>query len=57
MALGKPRVVMVMLVCAGVGMALATLVVPPLDKVLFGLAGIGRAAIARLDGSHWRGQC
>ncbi len=40
----KPRVVLVMLVCALVGMALARPVLPSLAVVVFGLVGIGLAA-------------
>lgn len=40
----KPRVVLVMLVCALVGMALAHPVLPSLAAVVFGLVGIGLAA-------------
>ncbi|MCE9681647.1 heme o synthase [Halomonas alkalisoli] len=44
LTLCKPRVVVVMLVCALVGMALATRALPPLATVVFGLSGIGLAA-------------
>lgn len=44
LTLCKPRVVLVMLVCALVGMALATPTLPPLSTVLAGLVGIGLAA-------------
>lgn len=44
LTLCKPRVVLVMLVCALVGMALARPVLPSLAVVFFGLAGIGLAA-------------
>ncbi|AMD02356.1 UbiA family prenyltransferase [Halomonas chromatireducens] len=44
LTLCKPRVVVVMLACALVGMALATPALPPLSTVIFGLAGIGFAA-------------
>ncbi|WP_299310860.1 heme o synthase [uncultured Halomonas sp.] len=44
LTLCKPRVVLVMLVCALVGMALARPVLPSLAVVGFGLAGIGLAA-------------
>ena len=40
----KPRVVVVMLVCALVGMALARPVLPSLAVVIYGLVGIGLAA-------------
>ncbi|MCE8018964.1 protoheme IX farnesyltransferase [Halomonas sp. MCCC 1A11036] len=44
LTLCKPRVVVVMLACALVGMALATPSLPALSTVMFGLAGIGMAA-------------
>lgn len=44
LTLCKPRVVVVMLVCALVGMALATPLLPSPSTVLFGLVGIGLAA-------------
>ncbi|MCE8031613.1 MAG: heme o synthase [Halomonas sp.] len=44
LTLCKPRVVVVMLACALVGMALATPSLPSLATVMFGLAGIGMAA-------------
>ncbi|WP_111411764.1 heme o synthase [Billgrantia lactosivorans] len=44
LTLCKPRVVVVMLVCALVGMALATPTLPAPATVVFGLAGIGLAA-------------
>lgn len=44
LTLCKPRVVVVMLACALVGMALATPTLPSLATVVFGLAGIGMAA-------------
>jgi protoheme IX farnesyltransferase len=50
--LGKPRVVLVMLVCALVGMALAVPGLPPLDKVLFGLLGIGLASMGAAAFNH-----
>lgn len=50
--LGKPRVVLVMLVCALVGMALAVPGLPPLDKVVFGLLGIGLAAMGAAAFNH-----
>ncbi|MBD3894286.1 protoheme IX farnesyltransferase [Halomonas sp. ML-15] len=40
----KPRVVIVMLACALVGMALATPVIPPLATVVYGLLGIALCA-------------
>lgn len=50
--LGKPRVVLVMLVCALVGMALAVPGLPSLDKVLFGLLGIGLASMGAAAFNH-----
>lgn len=50
--LGKPRVVVVMLVCALVGMALAVPGVPPADAVVFGLLGIGLAASGAAAFNH-----
>lgn len=44
LTLCKPRVVVVMLVCALVGMALATPTLPSPSVVVFGLLGIGLAA-------------
>ncbi|SFU29851.1 heme o synthase [Halomonas korlensis] len=44
LTLCKPRVVVVMLACALVGMALATPTLPSLSVVVFGLLGIGLAA-------------
>lgn len=44
LTLCKPRVVVVMLACALVGMALATPALPSLSVVVFGLLGIGLAA-------------
>ncbi|WP_083235802.1 heme o synthase [Halomonas caseinilytica] len=49
--LGKPRVVSVMLVCSLVGMLLAR-PVPPLDKVVLGLIGIGLAASGAAAFNH-----
>ena len=43
-SLCKPRVVAVMLLTALVGMCLAVPGLPPVDKVIFGLTGIGLAA-------------
>lgn len=40
----KPRVVMLMLLCAAVGAFLATDGLPPLDKLLFGILGIALVA-------------
>ncbi|SHE89533.1 protoheme IX farnesyltransferase [Modicisalibacter ilicicola DSM 19980] len=50
--LGKPRVVVVMLVCAMVGMALAVPGLPPVDAVLFGLLGIGLSASGAAAFNH-----
>jgi protoheme IX farnesyltransferase len=50
--LGKPRVVLVMLVCALVGMALAVPTLPPLDQVVLGLLGIGMAAMGAAAFNH-----
>ncbi|WP_404414654.1 heme o synthase [Marinospirillum sp.] len=50
--LGKPRVVLVMLVCALVGMALAVPTLPPLDKAVLGLLGIGMAAMGAAAFNH-----
>lgn len=50
--LGKPRVVLVMLVCALVGMALAVPGVPAIDKVMFGLMGIGLASMGAAAFNH-----
>jgi len=50
--LGKPRVVLVMLVCALVGMALAVPGMPAIDKVVFGLAGIGLASMGAAAFNH-----
>ncbi|WP_043525865.1 heme o synthase [Litchfieldella xinjiangensis] len=52
LALCKLRVVVVMLVCALVGMALATPALPPLDSVIFGLAGIGLTASGAAAFNH-----
>ena len=48
----KPRVVLVMLVCALVGMALARPVLPSLGVVFFGLAGIGLTACGAAAFNH-----
>ena len=48
----KPRVVLVMLVCALVGMALARPVLPSLAVVLFGLIGIGLTACGAAAFNH-----
>ncbi|GGX79649.1 protoheme IX farnesyltransferase 1 [Litchfieldella qijiaojingensis] len=48
----KPRVVMVMLVCALVGMALASPTLPSLDAVVYGLVGIGLAACGAAAFNH-----
>ncbi|WP_168013077.1 heme o synthase [Halomonas salinarum] len=50
--LGKPRVVIVMLVCVAVGMALATPSLPPIGLVLNGLVGIGLAASGAAAFNH-----
>ncbi|WP_458527076.1 heme o synthase [Onishia taeanensis] len=50
--LGKPRVVLVMLVCVVVGMALATPSLPPLAPTLFGMTGIGLAASGAAAFNH-----
>ncbi|WP_192034347.1 heme o synthase [Halomonas sp. YLGW01] len=50
--LGKPRVVMVMLVCAAVGMALAVPSLPPMDLAVLGLVGIGLAASGAAAFNH-----
>lgn len=50
--LGKPRVVVVMLVCALVGMALAVPGLPPTDAVVLGLVGIGLAASGAAAFNH-----
>lgn len=50
--LGKPRVVVVMLVCALVGMALAVPGLPPAGAVVFGLLGIGLAASGAAAFNH-----
>ncbi|WP_136254481.1 heme o synthase [Onishia niordana] len=52
MTLGKPRVVIVMLVCVAVGMALAAPSLPPIDLVLHGLVGIGLAASGAAAFNH-----
>lgn len=44
LTLCKPRVVIVMLVCAAVGMALATPSLPPLMTAVYGLVGIAMCA-------------
>lgn len=50
--LGKPRVVVVMLVCALVGMALTVRGLPPTDAVVLGLVGIGLAASGAAAFNH-----
>ena len=50
--LGKPRVVLVMLVCVAVGMALAVPSLPPLSLVVHGLVGIGLAASGAAAFNH-----
>ncbi|MGQ7263690.1 heme o synthase [Vreelandella sp. V005] len=52
LGLCKLKVVAVMLVCAAVGMALATPGVPPLTNVIFGLAGIGLASCGAAAFNH-----
>lgn len=50
--LGKPRVVLVMLVCALVGMALAVPGIPSTRAVILGLMGIGLAASGAAAFNH-----
>ncbi|MCG7598557.1 heme o synthase [Halomonas sp. McH1-25] len=50
--IGKPRVVVVMLVCAAVGMALSVPGLPPSGAVVFGLLGIGLAASGAAAFNH-----
>ena len=50
--LGKPRVVMVMLVCVVVGMGLASPSLPPVHLVIHGLVGIGLAASGAAAFNH-----
>lgn len=50
--LGKPRVVVVMLVCALVGMALASPGLPAIEPVIFGLLGIGLASSGAAAFNH-----
>lgn len=50
--LGKPRVVVVMLVCALVGMALASPDLPALKGVIFGLLGIALSASGAAAFNH-----
>ncbi|QEW07255.1 heme o synthase [Nitrincola iocasae] len=50
--LGKPRVVLVMLVCAAVGMALAVPGIPDMLRVVTGLLGIGLAAMGAAAFNH-----
>lgn len=52
LGLCKLKVVAVMLVCSGVGMALATNGMPSLGKVFFGLLGIGLSACAAAAFNH-----
>ena len=52
LGLCKIKVVVVMLVCAAVGMALATQGLPPLTKVIIGLAGIGLASCGAAAFNH-----
>ncbi|MGS2744618.1 heme o synthase [Halomonas sp. LS-001] len=50
--LGKPRVVLVMLVCAAVGMALAVPGIPNMQQAITGLVGIGLAAMGAAAFNH-----
>jgi protoheme IX farnesyltransferase len=50
--IGKPRVVVVMLVCALVGMALSVPGIPPSGAVIYGLLGIGLAASGAAAFNH-----
>ena len=50
--LGKPRVVLVMLVCAAVGMALAVPGLPDIWLAMAGLTGIGLAAMGAAAFNH-----
>ncbi|RAR60225.1 protoheme IX farnesyltransferase [Onishia taeanensis] len=50
--LGKPRVVMVMLVCVVVGMGLASASLPPVHLVINGLVGIGLTASGAAAFNH-----
>ena len=50
--LGKPRVVLVMLVCAAVGMALAVPGIPDMLQAITGLVGIGLAAMGAAAFNH-----
>lgn len=50
--LGKPRVVLVMLVCAAVGMALAVPGIPDMLRAITGLVGIGLAAMGAAAFNH-----
>jgi len=50
--LGKPRVVLVMLVCAAVGMALAVPGMPDMLQAITGLVGIGLAAMGAAAFNH-----
>ena len=50
--LGKPRVVLVMLVCALVGMLLATPQVPELSVIVISLLGIGLASMGAAAFNH-----
>lgn len=50
--LGKPRVVLVMLVCAAVGMALAVPSPPGMLRVITGLVGIGLTAMGAAAFNH-----
>jgi protoheme IX farnesyltransferase len=50
--LGKPRVVLVMLVCALVGMVLATPVLPDIGRVIYATLGIAMAAMGAAAFNH-----
>jgi protoheme IX farnesyltransferase len=50
--LGKPRVVLLIVFTAVVGMFLAVPAMPPLDKLIFGTVGIGLAASAAAAINH-----
>ncbi len=52
----KPRVVLLIVFTALVGMLLAVPAWPPLDKMIYGLLGIGLAAAAAAAINHWADQ-
>jgi len=52
--LGKPRVVLLIVFTAVVGMLLATPQLPPLKALLFGTIGIGLAASSAAAINKWR---